>query len=114
MIRPKISYRKLHTLVKVHHLYLLSAYFLAGPPQRVLSSFLHSFVESGRAGVPFRPAALPVLGLSKGDKQCIRDRSYIMARHMFADKSEEYIHSQVRHCLSLWCNKTDGSLWGCK
>ncbi|CAA6670143.1 unnamed protein product [Spirodela intermedia] len=54
------------------------------PPQRVLSSFLHSFVESGRAGVPFRPAALP----------CIRDRSYIMARHMFADKSEEYIHSQ--------------------
>ncbi|XP_072986545.1 peroxisome biogenesis protein 5 isoform X1 [Typha latifolia] len=70
-----------------------------GPPQRVLSSFLHSFVDSGRAGVPFRPAALPVLGLSEGDKQCIRDRSCIMARHIFADKSEEYIHAQVNSLL---------------
>ena len=68
----------------------------------MLSNFLHSFVESGRAGVPFRPAALPVLGLSKGDKQCIRDRSYIMARHIFADKSEDYIHSQVFHCILLF------------
>ncbi|XP_078437572.1 peroxin 5 [Wolffia australiana] len=70
-----------------------------GPPQRVLSNFLHAFVESGRAGLPLRPVALPVLGLSKGDKQCIRDRSYIMARHMFADRGEEYIHSQVNALL---------------
>lgn len=67
----------------------------AGPPQRVLSSVLHSFLGSDQAGVPFRPTALPVLGLSEGDKQCIRDRSCIMARHIFADKSEEYIQSQV-------------------
>ncbi|XP_008806178.1 peroxisome biogenesis protein 5-like isoform X1 [Phoenix dactylifera] len=70
-----------------------------GPPQRVLSSFLHSFVDSGRAGVPFRPAALPVLGLSEVDKQCIRDRSCIMARHIFADKSEEFISAQVNALL---------------
>ncbi|XP_038972790.1 peroxisome biogenesis protein 5-like [Phoenix dactylifera] len=70
-----------------------------GPPQRVLSSFLHSFVDSGRAGIPFRPAVLPVLGLSEGDKQCIRDRSCIMARHIFVDKSEEYISAQVNALL---------------
>lgn len=72
----------------------------AGPPQRVLSSVLHSFLGSDQAGVPFRPTALPVLGLSEGDKQCIRDRSCIMARHIFADKSEEYIQSQVFTTIS--------------
>ncbi|KAG2310699.1 hypothetical protein Bca52824_022256 [Brassica carinata] len=54
-----------------------------GPPQRVLSNFLHSFVESSRGGIPFRSAPVPVLGLSQSDKQCIRDRSSIMARHFF-------------------------------
>ncbi|XP_057984036.1 peroxisome biogenesis protein 5 isoform X3 [Malania oleifera] len=68
---------------------------LDGPPQTVLSSFLHSFVESGRDGIPFRPTPLPVLGLSEGDKRCIRDRSSIMARHLFADKSEDFINAQV-------------------
>ncbi|XP_044472597.1 peroxisome biogenesis protein 5 isoform X2 [Mangifera indica] len=73
---------------------------LEGPPQRVLSSFLHSFVESSRGGVPFRPTSLPLLGLSEGDKQCIRDRSSIMARHFFADKSEDFINAQVNSLLS--------------
>lgn len=76
----------------------LTGYFnllIAGPPQRVLSNFLHSFLHSNHNGVPFCPASLPVLGLSEGDKQCIRDRSSIMARHLFADKSEDFIHTQV-------------------
>lgn len=73
---------------------------LDGPPQRVLSSFLHSFVESSRSGIPFRPTALPLLGLSEGDKKCIRDRSSIMARHFFADKSEDFINAQVNTLLS--------------
>lgn len=71
-----------------------------GPPQRVLSSFLHSFVNSNQGGIPFRPTPLPVLGLSEGDKQCIRDRSSIMARHFFADKSEDFINAQVNALLS--------------
>ncbi|XP_073124590.1 peroxisome biogenesis protein 5 [Henckelia pumila] len=71
-----------------------------GPPQRVLSNFLHSFIHSNHGGIPFRPASLPVLGLSEGDKQCIRDRSSIMARHLFADKSEDFIHAQVNALLS--------------
>ncbi|CAI9088096.1 OLC1v1022335C2 [Oldenlandia corymbosa var. corymbosa] len=71
-----------------------------GPPQRVLSSFLHSFVNSSHGGIPFRPAPLPVLGLSEGDKQCIRDRSSIMARHFFADKSDDFINAQVNALLS--------------
>lgn len=61
----------------------------------MLSSFLHSFVESSRSGIPFHPAALPLLGLSEGDKKCIRDRSSIMARHFFADQSEDFINAQV-------------------
>ncbi|CAL5335445.1 unnamed protein product [Camellia sinensis] len=73
---------------------------LEGPPQRVLSSFLHSFVNSGRGGIPLHPTPLPVLGLSEGDKKCIRDRSSIMARHIFADKSEDFINSQVNVLLS--------------
>ncbi|CAM8984924.1 unnamed protein product [Rhodiola kirilowii] len=71
-----------------------------GPPQRVLSNFLHSFVETSRSGVPLHPTPLPVLGLSQGDKECIRDRSSIMARHIFADKSEDFINSQVNALLS--------------
>ncbi|XP_061959808.1 peroxisome biogenesis protein 5-like isoform X2 [Populus nigra] len=73
---------------------------LDGPPQRVLSNFLHSFVGSSHGGIPFRPAPLPALGLSEGDKQCIRDRSSIMARHFFADKSEDFINTQVNALLS--------------
>ncbi|KAK8626353.1 hypothetical protein V6N13_134002 [Hibiscus sabdariffa] len=73
---------------------------LDGPPQRVLSSFLHSFVDSSRSGIPLHPASLPLLGLSQGDKQCIRDRSSIMARHIFADRSEKFINSQVNALLS--------------
>ncbi|KAJ6951030.1 peroxisomal targeting signal type 1 (pts1) receptor [Populus alba x Populus x berolinensis] len=73
---------------------------LDGPPQRVLSNFLHSFVDSSHGGIPFRPAPLPALGLSEGDKQCIRDRSSIMARHFFADKSEDFINTQVNALLS--------------
>ncbi|GFP90610.1 peroxisome biogenesis protein 5 [Phtheirospermum japonicum] len=73
---------------------------LDGPPQRVLSNFLHSFLHSSQGSLPFRPTSLPVLGLSEGDKQCIRDRSSIMARHLFADKSEDFIHAQVNALLS--------------
>ncbi|XP_019185113.1 PREDICTED: peroxisome biogenesis protein 5 [Ipomoea nil] len=72
---------------------------LNGPPQRVLSNFLHSFVNSSHGGIPFRPASLPVLGLSQGEKQCIRDRSTIMARHFFADKNEDFINAQVNALL---------------
>ncbi|XP_057474049.1 peroxisome biogenesis protein 5-like isoform X2 [Actinidia eriantha] len=71
-----------------------------GPPQRVLSSFLHSFVNSNQGGIPFLPTPLPMLGLSEGDKQCIRDRSSIMARHFFADKNEDFINAQVNALLS--------------
>ncbi|AQK58227.1 Peroxisome biogenesis protein 5 [Zea mays] len=73
---------------------------LDGPPQRVLSGVLHSFLTSGPAGVPFQPLPVPAaLGLSESDKQCIRDRSCIMARHIFSDQPEEYIQAQVNTLL---------------
>lgn len=62
----------------------------------MLSSVLHSFVGSSYGGAPFLPTPLPQLGLSEGDKQCIRDRSSIMARHFFGDKSEDFINQQVQ------------------
>ncbi|GLT83786.1 hypothetical protein SLE2022_020570 [Rubroshorea leprosula] len=71
-----------------------------GPPQRVLSRFLHSFVDSSRSGIPFHPTPLPLLGLSDSDKHCIRDRSSIMARHFFPDGSEDFINAQVNALLS--------------
>ena len=66
-----------------------------GTPQGMLSGYLRSFMDSGRAQVPFHPIPLPDLGLSDVDKQRIRDRSSIMARHIFADKGEEYASAQV-------------------
>ncbi|KAK1273850.1 Peroxisome biogenesis protein 5 [Acorus gramineus] len=72
---------------------------LDGPPQRVLFNFLHSFVESSHSKIPFHPVALPLLGLSEGDKQCIRDRSTIMGRHFFADMNEDYADAQVKTLL---------------
>ncbi|CAD6246127.1 unnamed protein product [Miscanthus lutarioriparius] len=73
---------------------------LDGPPQRVLSGVLHSFLTSGPAGVPFQPLPVPAaLGLSESDKKCIRDRSCIMARHIFSDQPEEYIQAQVNTLL---------------
>jgi peroxin-5 len=71
----------------------------SGPPQRVLSGVLRSFLASGQAGVPFQPVPVPALGLSESDKQCIRDRSCIMARHILADQPEEYIQAQVNTLL---------------
>lgn len=86
------------TIDKIFYLLLWNCFSpnsIAGPPQRMLSSLLHSFVDSSRGGVPFHATPLPVLGLSEGDKQCIRNRSSIMARHIFADKSEDFINAQV-------------------
>ena len=70
-------------------------YSSVGPSERVLSSFLHSFVENSHGGIPFCPAPPPMLGLSQGDEQCICDRSITMAWHIFAVKGEEFINAQV-------------------
>lgn len=85
---------------------------VAGPPQRVLSTFLHSFVESSHSSIPFRPTPLPLLGLSEVDKKCIRDRSSIMARHFFPDKSEDFINAQVSALLSSLEIENDGRAKG--
>lgn len=67
----------------------------AAPPQRILSGFLHSFIESSRTNAPFHAVRLPELGLSQADKLRIRDRSSIMGRHLFAEKGEAFVDSQV-------------------
>ncbi|CAN1248190.1 Peroxisome biogenesis protein 5 [Linum perenne] len=69
-------------------------------PQAILSTCLRSFVDSSRDGTPLSHAQIPSLGLSVRERQCIRDRSSIMARHFFADKSEDFINAQVNALLS--------------
>ncbi|CAN0922892.1 Peroxisome biogenesis protein 5 [Linum grandiflorum] len=74
--------------------------FSDGSPQAMLSNCLRAFVGSSREGIPLNQVPMPTLGLSEGDKQCIRDRSSIMARHIFADRSEDFINGQVNALLS--------------
>ncbi|XP_024394848.1 peroxisome biogenesis protein 5 isoform X2 [Physcomitrium patens] len=72
---------------------------LDAPPQRVLNNFLHSFFDSSRTNAPFPAVRLPELGLSQADKRRIRDRSHIMGRHIFADKGDTFVDSQVNGLL---------------
>ena len=59
-------------------------------------SALQAFLNSGKARAAFQPMRLPELGLSTVDKCRIRDRSTIMARHMFADRGDQFADVQVR------------------
>ncbi|BBN18341.1 peroxin-5 [Marchantia polymorpha subsp. ruderalis] len=72
---------------------------LDAPPQRVLSGFFQSFLDSSRMDGPFNAVRLPELGLSEADKRRIRDRSSIMGRHFFADKGDEYVNARVNALL---------------
>ncbi|GAB4823917.1 hypothetical protein N2152v2_010963 [Parachlorella kessleri] len=72
----------------------------APAPGRVeLGHFLQAFMNSGKAHAPFQPMRLPELGLSTVDKCRIRDRSTIMARHMFADRGDQFADVQVARLL---------------
>jgi peroxin-5 len=66
----------------------------------VLAGFLHSFLDSSRSAAPFPAVKLPELGLSQMDKERIRNRSSIMARHIFADKGQMFVENQVRAGLA--------------
>eukprot|EP00850_Spirogloea_muscicola_P017013 SM000142S00527 [mRNA] locus=s142:113038:117833:- [translate_table: standard] len=67
--------------------------------QQVLSSFLRSFMAAGHTAVPFQGVPLPDLGLSYVDKCKIRDRTSIMARHVFADRGDAFVDAQVSALL---------------
>lgn len=72
----------------------------SGPPQRLdahstISNFLRSFINSNKVGRPFLPMNLPNLFLAAEDKTRIINQSSSMARHIFSDKSENYINSQI-------------------
>lgn len=86
-----------------------------GPPmegQRVLSGFLRSFLDSSRAEIPFQPVSLPQLGLSDGDKLRIRNRSSVMAQHVFADKGDAYANAQVNALLHSLNIEPELKAWG--
>ena len=54
-----------------------------------------AFLDSARAQGPFQPMPLPPLQLSAPDQARIRDRSTIMARHLFADRGDAFADEQA-------------------
>lgn len=84
----------------------------AGSPQQIIGQTLHTFFDLRRGDMPISTARLPELGLSVLDKQRIRDRSSIMARHVFADKGEAYVNSQVSALLQSLEIEENGRIAG--
>jgi len=55
-------------------------------------------VESGRLGSDFRPLPAGGVALSVPDQCRVRDRSTIMARHLYADMGDAFADAQARAC----------------
>lgn len=53
-------------------------------------------MESGRLGSDFRPLPAAGVALTVADQCRVRDRSTIMARHLYADLGDEFADAQVR------------------
>ncbi|KAK9803033.1 hypothetical protein WJX72_010398 [[Myrmecia] bisecta] len=64
-----------------------------------LAPFLQAFLDSGKAGAQFQPLPMPQVPLSMEDQCQIRDRSTIMARHLFADRGDAFADEQVGKLL---------------
>lgn len=54
-----------------------------------------AFLDSARGPGAFHPAPAPPLALDVRDQARIRDRSTIMARHLFADRGDAFADEQV-------------------
>ncbi|KAK3252416.1 Peroxisomal membrane signal receptor PTS1, variant 2 [Cymbomonas tetramitiformis] len=70
------------------------------PPRMMLTNFLRSFVNTGQSHAQFLPVQLPEMGLTPLEKTRIRDRTSIMARHMFAEQGEPFVRTQVEALLA--------------
>ena len=55
-----------------------------------------AFMNSAKGGLRMQPLPGPPLPLSQSSQCRIRDRSTIVARHLFADRGEAYADSQVQ------------------
>lgn len=76
---------------------------ISSPATNAVAPFLQAFFDSGKTQAPFHPrmAAGPAASsLSVGDKCRIRDRSTILARHVFADRGNVFADEQVSKLLS--------------
>lgn len=67
----------------------------------MLHSAFASFLRSGELGAsPWHAPALPDVALSIPEQCRVRDRTTIMARHVFADRGDEFADAQVPPCFS--------------
>jgi len=69
---------------------------------QALHSTFASFLHAGSASGPstFQAPLLPDMGLSVAEQCRVRDRTTIMARHVFADRGDEFADAQVNSLLS--------------
>ncbi|KAK9917532.1 hypothetical protein WJX75_005407 [Coccomyxa subellipsoidea] len=72
---------------------------MPGPGLPGLSPFLHAFLASAKVQGAFQPLPSPRLQLTQLDQCRIRDRSTIMARHLFADRGDVFADEQVGRLL---------------
>ena len=81
----------------VHHLYTHAhtSTVAITLPKYCTTAGLQAFMESGRARAAFHPMPLPQMRLSVENQCRVRDRSTIMARHMYADRGDAFADEQV-------------------
>lgn len=68
---------------------------LQGPENPGLSMAIRSFFDISRGGAPFLAPQMPPGPLSEGEAARLRNRSSILARHVFADQGEGFADAQV-------------------
>ena len=62
---------------------------------------VQAFLASAKIQGAFQPLPSPPLQLTQLDQCRIRDRSTIMARHLFADRGDAFADEQVLHFILL-------------
>jgi len=64
-------------------------------PDDLLKYYIKSFIDAASNQQTFRPAVLPELGLSMEDKMKIRGRTEVLAKHLFANQSEQILSREL-------------------
>ncbi|KAG2487453.1 hypothetical protein HYH03_014020 [Edaphochlamys debaryana] len=75
---------------------------MPGAPPPLLAPHFQAFVRGGQRPGPLAAPLPPELSaqLSVGDKVRIRDRSTILARHLYAEQGDRFADAQVGHLLA--------------
>lgn len=73
--------------------------------------FAQAFFASAKVQGVFQPLPSPPLQLTQLDQCRIRDRSTIMARHLFADRGDVFADEQVRPAVVQQLPRLQQQCW---